>query len=895
MIRILFQNVVLLSFLVSIFFIILYPFLSKIEKTYKTKWRYYLWLLISIRLIIPLPILYYNTPITIPYHYDDLTIGILEDRVYQKVTSLNREAKTNISKESFSLDYNKESYEISNNSNNSNSSNSNQSNNNNQNNVTQYQQLQNKKDAENNQVTIKNLILSNGLLETIKDIRLMPLLSFLWLIGVISYLSYYFINYLIYINRMKKNSYDIVEDKILDILNKEKKILDIKGKILLKSSDSINSPMMLGYLRPIIVLDEESLNDESLHLIVRHELVHFKRHDIWYKFILLCATGVHFFNPLIHQLIKLAERDIELSCDEDVLHYSNIDCREEYCDTILRAIGHKKSGKNLLTTSFYSNKKTLKLRFSNILEQTNRKSGKFSFAFIMIVLLLSSSFVSCSTGRTVKEESKTVIEQIYDTKMLYVGNHINVRKVIGTLEWPEGIQWNGMELQTKEEPYGIIMNYKIVDKEDISFYDEDIKERVIDGTFFYKNAILMFSLIDNVDNISINLEDTVEYSDTTMGFTITRGEVESWIGLDVRDYTQSIEGFTTFYNKIYAFNSEDIKEYHEKYNNDTKEETTDKKTIDKGIANEEIANKETTTDEKRKQINIQGLVSEEVGGKIEEYLKIIESSPTISSNPYDYIEAHIEEYENILKFGDEGLVYLLEQFKSGESLGLRGTLMKILCVELLDERNNVVNWEELTSKEWYDQLDIIEAIDLPDFDIGSLFGITFEQKQVVDKDSLVIYIDDIKELLKEDRILFLAYAGALNKYNNNDPTIATIVAPIIYGSTNIDGKIEIFTTVFIKDISVYGTTLKEVSGSIIPTKIVYEWEEESEDYVLTDYIEAMDGSYWASSIREFCGKNTRIAEEMIQDYSTEEIKELMDENISFFMKYIDFVGEDSDL
>jgi hypothetical protein len=68
---------------------------------------------------------------------------------------------------------------------------------------------------------------------------------------------------------------------------------------------------------------------------------------------------------------------------------------------------------------------------------------------------------------------------------------------------------------------------------------------------------------------------------------------------------------------------------------------------------------------------------------VEENLKIILSSPRSSSNPNDYIHAHQEEYENILKQGEDALQYMLSQSKNNNAQGLRGHIMMQACKELL--------------------------------------------------------------------------------------------------------------------------------------------------------------------------------------------------------------------
>ncbi len=81
----------------------------------------------------------------------------------------------------------------------------------------------------------------------------------------------------------------------------------------------LDSPVMTGMISPVILLPDMAFTEEELSMILRHELVHWKRRDIWYKFVLLLANAVHWFNPLVWVMARQADQDIEISCDGAVL------------------------------------------------------------------------------------------------------------------------------------------------------------------------------------------------------------------------------------------------------------------------------------------------------------------------------------------------------------------------------------------------------------------------------------------------------------------------------------------------------------------------------------------------------------------------------------------------
>jgi hypothetical protein len=197
------------------------------------------------------------------------------------------------------------------------------------------------------------------------------------------------------------------------------------------------------------------------------------------------------------------------------------------------------------------------------------------------------------------------------------------------------------------------------------------------------------------------------------------------------------------------------------------------------------------------------------------------SSPKQYSNPYAYIQAHQEEYENIKKLGgEEALQYMLSQFKSGNAEGLRGHIMMQLCKELLGVRNNVTD-ETLTPQEWYDALSIRQEVKLPDFEYDG-----------------------------SDPIEKLVYATEIEK-NSQPQRGFTIVAPKIFGSYEEDGLLKVFVTTFSATYKLYGNVLDEVGGSVVPSAITYK-KDNSGNYVLEKYEQAKDGADWQPSIKKFC-------------------------------------------
>lgn len=109
--------------------------------------------------------------------------------------------------------------------------------------------------------------------------------------------------------------------------------------------ESVESPMLIGFFKPIILIPNKDYTKEEIEIIILHEMTHFRRQDMWYKLIILAANSLHWFNPLAYAMTRLASRDIEYLCDDALTRSRSADFRKEYSLVILKTIGDKDNGK----------------------------------------------------------------------------------------------------------------------------------------------------------------------------------------------------------------------------------------------------------------------------------------------------------------------------------------------------------------------------------------------------------------------------------------------------------------------------------------------------------------------------------------------------------------------
>ena len=95
----------------------------------------------------------------------------------------------------------------------------------------------------------------------------------------------------------------------------------LRRPLEVRQSGGVASPLTYGVFRPVILLPKEmERNDETaLTCILTHEFIHIRRFDAVTKLIFAAVLCVHWLNPLVWVMFVLANRDLELSCDECVI------------------------------------------------------------------------------------------------------------------------------------------------------------------------------------------------------------------------------------------------------------------------------------------------------------------------------------------------------------------------------------------------------------------------------------------------------------------------------------------------------------------------------------------------------------------------------------------------
>ncbi len=241
--------------------------------------------------------------------------------------------------------------------------------------------------------------------------------AIVWVCGAVFVMLRKLFIYRRFMKEVRSGCVEVTDQSVLKKSGEIRMRLGVGRNLPLYESGSIDSPMLIGFCRPRIclpaaLLAEMAGREDAVCLILHHELVHYKRRDIWYKWLFQAALCVHWFNPLVYLFNRLFNMDCELACDETVLKALSEEGRRAYGNMLLDvaqknwfegAFSGNGPGihRNVPTMTLLEEKSTLKERLQGIVRyhKTGLAVG-FCSAAVLAVFLSAAVFCGAADARS---------------------------------------------------------------------------------------------------------------------------------------------------------------------------------------------------------------------------------------------------------------------------------------------------------------------------------------------------------------------------------------------------------------------------------------------------------------------------------------------------------------
>jgi hypothetical protein len=187
--------------------------------------------------------------------------------------------------------------------------------------------------------------------------------------------------------------------------------LSIQRSITLAQSARIHAPIVLGYIKPLIIIPTgmlSGLTTDQLEAIFLHELVHIKRHDYLVNLFQMFMEAFLFFNPFVWILSTIIRNEREHCCDDAVV--SRTGNVKLYAAALVQ-LEEARLSQTGIALSLAENKNLLLKRIKRLMEKSVKNySGRDRI--IPVALLVVG--LMCASWLTMSRSEKATIRHIGD-------------------------------------------------------------------------------------------------------------------------------------------------------------------------------------------------------------------------------------------------------------------------------------------------------------------------------------------------------------------------------------------------------------------------------------------------------------------------------------------------
>ena len=190
-------------------------------------------------------------------------------------------------------------------------------------------------------------------------------------------------------NKIKKiRQYAVGEcGTVIPYLNKEYEMIMHKHRVRIVFMPMHTEAFTYGFFSSVIAVPVD-LDSESISYVLKHELTHIRRRDIWINFFAYLAVAIHFYNPFIYLFYKEIMKTAELSCDEQTLKNADREERVRYGHMLIEQ-ACRRSNKHFIMGFSKKQNKEIKERVSMIKTKPVRKW--YLAASLAVIIFLSGT------------------------------------------------------------------------------------------------------------------------------------------------------------------------------------------------------------------------------------------------------------------------------------------------------------------------------------------------------------------------------------------------------------------------------------------------------------------------------------------------------------------------
>lgn len=198
-----------------------------------------------------------------------------------------------------------------------------------------------------------------------------------------------------FVRYIKAGTNEVSDKKILEIFKASCIAMGLKKPLKIYTNPLAASTMLVGIFSPFVVVPNIEISEKELHNIFIHEIIHYKKLDVFYKWLTQFTVCIHWYNPLIYLVSREINKNCELSCDETIIKRFDDKSKRSYGDTLLAALKFNGNySDTIVSITLNEDAKLLKERLNAIMKFKQKSKINLIMTSCLTIIILGASMVT---------------------------------------------------------------------------------------------------------------------------------------------------------------------------------------------------------------------------------------------------------------------------------------------------------------------------------------------------------------------------------------------------------------------------------------------------------------------------------------------------------------------
>lgn len=184
------------------------------------------------------------------------------------------------------------------------------------------------------------------------------------------------------------------------------KELGLKKNVPVYWNELIPTPFITDYFHPKIFLPKVKVSEKQMELILKHELLHYKRGDLLIIKVSAFIKSFHWFNPLVHIFVDRIDECCEMACDELILESGEENIKNLYGSSFAILLRNSKSLNPPAQTAKFCSTSTLERRIKNMKKPIIKTKTSIAMVLSAVIVALCPLTTYAAVNTTLALEEK---------------------------------------------------------------------------------------------------------------------------------------------------------------------------------------------------------------------------------------------------------------------------------------------------------------------------------------------------------------------------------------------------------------------------------------------------------------------------------------------------------